>query len=137
MAIEDAGTLCRLIQYICCSNGGTFDGMKFTQATKMYQDLRLPRTQQILGSSHALGKTQQRRAESWWYNIYRELCIAIQVKMYGTLPIMIPGATFSYGMAVDKALAQTSSTSDDDPPAESIPTVNPPVVVAAAGMVAG
>ena len=105
MAIEDAGTLCRLIQHVCCSTG-TFDDTKFAQAAQMYQDIRLPRTQQILGSSHALGKTQQRRAESWIYNLYRELSIAVQVKLYGTLPIMIPGATFSYENAVREALGK-------------------------------
>jgi hypothetical protein len=113
MAIEDAGTLCRLIQHVCCSTpGGTFDGTKFAQATQLYQDLRLPRTQQILGSSHALGKTQQRRAESWMYNLYRELSIAVQVKLYGTLPIMIPGATFSYETAVNEALAKRHGASE-------------------------
>jgi hypothetical protein len=107
MAIEDAGTLCRLIQKVCCSTG-KFDDTKFAHATQLYQDLRLPRTQRILESSHELGKTQQRRAESWLYNLYRELSIAVQVQLYGTLPIMIPGATFSYETAVDEALASTS-----------------------------
>lgn len=104
MAIEDAGTLSRLIEKVCCSTG-KFDETQFARATQMYQDLRLPRTQRILGSSHELGKTQQRRAESWLYNIYREISILAQVKLNGTLPIMIPGATFSYERAVNDALA--------------------------------
>lgn len=108
MAIEDAGTLCRLIQKICCSDGN-FDESKFSQATKIYQDLRLPRTDKILASSHELGKTQQKRADSWWYNLYREYSIAVQVKLYGTLPIMIPGATFQYEKAVDEALEKIMS----------------------------
>mmetsp|Transcript_127566 Transcript_127566/g.369303 ORF Transcript_127566/g.369303 Transcript_127566/m.369303 type:complete len:434 (-) Transcript_127566:271-1572(-) len=104
MAIEDAGTLCRLIQNVCCDSG-KFDETKFARATKLYQDLRLPRTAKILGSSHELGKTQQKRAESWIYNLYREYSIKLQVLLHGTLPIMIPGSTFDYAKAVDDLLA--------------------------------
>ena len=55
------------------------------------KSLRIPRTRKVLGSSHTLGKTQQRRAESWIYNLKREWSIRFQVAMYGTLPIMKPG----------------------------------------------
>ena len=62
--------------------------------------MRIPRTNRILGSSHTLGKTQQRRADSLIYNLCRELEIKLQVAYHGTLPIMKPGAAYDFAADV-------------------------------------
>ena len=46
-----------------------------------YEALRIPRTRKVLGSSHDLGKTQQDRADSPWYNFRREWSIRLQVAL--------------------------------------------------------
>ena len=61
-----------------------------------YEALRIPRVTPVLRSSHQLGATQQRRADSWWYNLRRELEIKLDVYRFGTLPIMKPGAAYDF-----------------------------------------
>ena len=69
--------------------------------------MRIPRTRLVLGSSHTLGKTQQRRAESWWYNLKREIDIKWQVLRFGTLPIMKPGAAYDFNEPLLETLLAT------------------------------
>ena len=66
--------------------------------------MRIPRTRLVLGSSHTLGKTQQRRAESWTYNLKREWSIKLQVAMHGTLPVMKPGAAYDFSADTARAI---------------------------------
>ena len=86
MAMEDAGTLSLLVSQMD----------NFQDACHIYQTMRKPRAQQILQSSHVLGQIQQKRAESWIYNLYKELHIKYQVWKDGTLPILKPGALYNY-----------------------------------------
>ena len=122
MAMEDAGTLSVLLGHFCPMNdsstpdddgGGaatTLDLTQFSKAMSVYESLRVSRTKAVLGSSVALGKTQQKRAESKLYNAWRELSIKTQVWAYvffswayGTLPVMRPGAAFDYKAVVEEA----------------------------------
>lgn len=99
MAMEDVGVLSLMLQHFCCAGGfGPFDPTadNLTKATELYQAMRIPRTRHVLGSSHTLGKTQQQRANSWLYNVQREWTIRLQVALYGTLPIMKPGAMYDF-----------------------------------------
>jgi len=106
MAIEDAGTIAFLLKKLCVdSNSGNFSMTNFRKAMTAYERLRIPRTGNVLGKSKVLGKTQQDRANGSWYNYFREWSIWIQVKLYGTLPIMKPGAMYSYRDDVTKCLA--------------------------------
>ena len=113
MAMEDAGTLSMLLGRFCPKVNNTnaatilstaLDLSKFSRAMSIYELLRVQRTKTILGSSVALGKTQQKRADSKLYNAYREMSIKAQVWAYGTLPVMRPGARFDYRAEVEKAL---------------------------------
>jgi 2-polyprenyl-6-methoxyphenol hydroxylase-like FAD-dependent oxidoreductase len=111
MAIEDAGTIGLLLKHYCCSssnkeNAVDFSMDNFTKAMHHYQQIRRPRTHAILGSSHTLGKTQQKRAENKLYNFMREINIKFQVLIHGTLPIMLPGATYDYKAALDQSFGQ-------------------------------
>jgi salicylate hydroxylase len=109
MAMEDAGTLSLLLAHFCPINGdseSTIDLSKFQTAMKVYENLRVPRTKAVLGSSVQLGKTQQKRADSKLYNAWREVSIKAQVWAYGTLPVMKPGAAFDYRAKVAEALEE-------------------------------
>ena len=119
MAMEDAGTLSILLGHYCpiakrddtedCKGGSqitTLDLTHFSKAMSVYESLRKSRTKAILGSSVALGKTQQKRAESKLYNAWREMSIKAQVWAYGTLPVMKPGAAFDYRAVVEEALLE-------------------------------
>jgi len=120
MAMEDAGTLSLLLGHFCpiVDSGGdddaaattTIDLSKFQDAMKVYEKLRVPRTKTVLGSSVQLGKTQQKRADSKFYNAWRELSIKAQVWAYGTLPVMRPGAAFNYRAKVEEALKELETT---------------------------
>jgi hypothetical protein len=73
--------------------------------------MRIPRVTPVLRSSHALGRTQQLRAESWWYNLRRELEIKLDVFRHGTLPIMKPGAAYDFVREVQRRVEpQVSAT---------------------------
>ena len=109
MAMEDAGTLSLLLAHFCPINGdseSTIDLSKFQTAMQVYENLRVPRTKAVLGSSVQLGKTQQKRADSKLYNAWREVSIKAQVWAYGTLPVMKPGAAFDYRAKVAEALEE-------------------------------
>lgn len=107
MAMEDVGVLARLLKHHCRVGAAAFDpsDASLSAAAASYQALRIPRVRTILGSSHTLGKTQQLRADSWWYNLKREWTIRLQVALYGTLPIMKPGAGYDFASEVDAFLA--------------------------------
>ena len=86
MAMEDAGTLSVLLGHFCPIKSSTeeydtpaqLDLQQFSKAMSVYESLRVSRTKTILGSSIALGKTQQKRAESKLYNTWREISIKAQ-----------------------------------------------------------
>jgi len=116
MAMEDVGVLVRCLRHHCCAGGGgRFDpsDANLAAAAEVYQAMRIPRATKILGSSHTLGKTQQMRADSWWYNLKREWSIWLQVLRYGTLPIMKPGAAYDFDAATAYQLSNKA------PPDES------------------
>merc|ERR1712194_329509 len=122
IAMEDAGTLSTILAHYCPNNRkhdnhdenptaaatAMLDLSQFKKAMDVYEELRVPRTKIILGSSVQLGKTQQKRAESKLYNAWREMTIKYQVWAHGTLPVMRPGAAFDYRSMVKEALAADS-----------------------------
>jgi salicylate hydroxylase len=117
-AMEDVGVLARLLRHHCCDGGfGPFDPSQrnLTAAADDYQALRIPRATRILGSSHTLGKTQQMRADSWVYNLKRELSIKVQVLLYGTLSTMKPGPRYDYAKAVEAHLRGEAEANKNEP----------------------
>lgn len=121
MATEDAGTLALVLKEYCplllsttandaaAMTGGTsrlLDLSGFNKAMDTYEQLRVGRVTGVLGASVQLGKTQQKRADSALYNMWREITIKIQVWLHGTLPVMRLGAAFDYRAKVQEALAE-------------------------------
>ncbi|KAJ3225746.1 hypothetical protein HDU81_007684 [Chytriomyces hyalinus] len=116
-AIEDAGVLALLIKHLCPvkSLGNAADGpldwdlSQFETVTRLYEQIRVERCTQVLRSSHVLGEMNQRRADSWFYNLQYEWSIWMQVLAGGNLPIMLQGVYYSYADEVDKAIAGAGS----------------------------
>uniref|UniRef100_A0A7S1ZA59 FAD-binding domain-containing protein n=1 Tax=Trieres chinensis TaxID=1514140 RepID=A0A7S1ZA59_TRICV len=105
MAIEDAGALSLILQKLCHDpTTGKFDFNRLPAALKLYQDVRIPRTASVLGKSKVLGRSQQDRADSWVYNLWREWSIKVQVGLNGTLPIMLPGVEYDYEEETERAI---------------------------------
>ena len=104
-AMEDVGVLALCLKRFCCEHG-TFDptDAALAAAAEVYQKIRVPRATRVLASSHVLGASQQRRAESWSYNLRREWSIRLQCLLHGTLPIMKPGVAYDYAADVRRHL---------------------------------
>jgi 2-polyprenyl-6-methoxyphenol hydroxylase-like FAD-dependent oxidoreductase len=112
MGVEDAGTLVLLLKSLCMGRDGTIQLEKFGDVMKIYERLRIPRTSKILDCSKTLGELQARRSNEEDARL-RELFIEGEVMMNGTLPVMIPGATYNYQMGVMDAVAEERSNQDD------------------------
>jgi len=115
MAVEDAGVLALLLQKMCCSPSSdgsgqgkspiaNFDLKSLPAALNLYQTLRIPRTASVLGKSKSLGKTQQDRAESRPYEVWRGLSMKVQVAWHGTLPVLKAGPHYDYRRGVEEGL---------------------------------
>ncbi|KAJ3250711.1 hypothetical protein HK103_003265 [Boothiomyces macroporosus] len=107
MAIEDAGILSHLIKKFCKPTvDAPFDFSKLKQVATLYEELRIPRTTMMLASSKALGEMQLARSTKT--NIFevwmKEMGIWLDVKRYGTLPIMFQGAGYDYDVEVEKKI---------------------------------
>jgi len=112
MALEDAGTLQLLLQRLCYdpARPGVLNLEKLESAVKLYEQIRIPRTELIYQSSHSLGAMQLTRARASDAEIaHQEWLIWAQVQMHGTLPIMRLGASHNYAHEVDAALAAAPS----------------------------
>ena len=106
MGLEDAGTLSLLLKHMCLDIDGQFQATNFRAVTKLFEQMRLPRTRQILENSQKWGKIQQQRADDTCRNQAREKIIKREVFFHEALPILFPGATFHYEKAVQEALAR-------------------------------
>lgn len=95
MGVEDAGTLTLLLKNLCCSARGVLDFERLRQATSLYEQLRIPRTGQILDCSKQLGKLQESRTNAAEVDL-QELILQGEIMFNDTLPVMFPGATFNY-----------------------------------------
>ena len=129
-AMEDVGVLALCLKEFCCASGA-FDPTDagLAAAARVYQKIRVPRATRVLASSHVLGKSQQRRAESWTYNLRREWAIKVQCALYGTLPIMKPGVAYDYAADVKR---HVDGEDEETPPASRAPLL----VAAAAALAA-
>ncbi|KAJ3381591.1 hypothetical protein HDU84_004995 [Entophlyctis sp. JEL0112] len=106
-AVEDAGVLALLVKNLCpVMENGQLNLLRFDRVLELYEKIRVKRCTDVLASSHALGKMNQRRAESWLYNFFYEMRIWLQVWWYGNLPVMLKGACYNYTDEVMKALLE-------------------------------
>ncbi|KAI8616001.1 hypothetical protein BC830DRAFT_1119887 [Chytriomyces sp. MP71] len=110
-AIEDAGVLALLVKKLCVTSGpsagasGKLNLDRFDQVKSLYEQIRVARCTQVLQNSHVLGEINQRRADSFLYNLQYEWSIWGQVFLYGNLPIMLQGVQYKYSDEVDKVVA--------------------------------
>jgi salicylate hydroxylase len=107
--IEDAGTLALLMKgmdVVSSSSSSFFDTTNLDRALRIYDRLRVPRTQQILELSKEHGTMQQKRAESAnrRQSRAREEQLQRNVFFHETLNDVLPGATYDYKEAVNHAL---------------------------------
>mmetsp|Transcript_4553 Transcript_4553/g.9522 ORF Transcript_4553/g.9522 Transcript_4553/m.9522 type:complete len:625 (-) Transcript_4553:548-2422(-) len=95
--LEDAGVVASLLKVYCLNEEGKFDTTNFEKAMTMYQDIRIKRSSQILEFSKTLGKMQSDRARAKDDEaMMADNVLKGEVLMYGTLPIMLPGAGHDY-----------------------------------------
>lgn len=106
MAIEDVGILSLLIQRLCKPSAlSPFNFQNLGKVSRLYEQLRIPRTTAMLAASQSLGDMQMARAgasSSWFETWKREMSIWLNVKRHGTLPIMFSGSGYDYKSEVDK-----------------------------------
>ena len=104
--LEDAGVVASLLKIYCTHpDDGSFDPTHFTKAMQLYQDIRQKRSTQIQEFSESLGRMQASRSRSAHdqERIMADHVLKGEVLMYGTLPIMLPGAEHDYKEDVQQA----------------------------------
>lgn len=102
--LEDAGTLALLLRALCCNTRGKLDFQQLSQALKLYEQIRIPRANQLLDLSKFTGEQQRKKAQNAKYAEVQEEIVQRQVFFHETNPNMLPGATHDYRKAVEKAL---------------------------------
>jgi hypothetical protein len=105
MGLEDAGVLSQLLSKLCVDAGsGEFSTTNFATALRIYEQMRLPRTHEILSNSKFLGHMQQKRSVNAKYNEVKEELIQRDVFFHETLPVMFTGAKYDYKAHVEEVL---------------------------------
>jgi salicylate hydroxylase len=106
MAIEDVGILSLLIKNFCKPQPNfPFDYSMLDKVAEKYENLRIPRTTEMLRASQSLGDMQLSRSNTSFEDMRRkELEIQKNVDKYGTLPVMFKGPGYNYSKEVEKIL---------------------------------
>lgn len=118
--LEDAGTLALLLKEICCMpevnetddgqkkqhDAVTFSLARVDTALKLYNQLRVPRTKEIVDHSKTWGNMQQKRADNKKYNAVKEEKIQRDVFFHETMPVLFHGAKHDYRSQVEQALEE-------------------------------
>lgn len=104
MGLEDAGVIASLLKRLCLDDNDTFNVANFGMAMKIYEKMRIPRTDMILNNGIFMGKMQQKRAENKKYDRVKQELIQREVFFHESLPIMFHGAKYDYGEDVAKVL---------------------------------
>jgi hypothetical protein len=107
--MEDAGVAVSLLKIYCRDKGNKFDPTNFEKAMKLYQDIRIKRSSQILNFSKSLGSMQAHRSRRSEEAKMADNILKGEVLMYGTLPIMMPGADHDYKEDVKRVTQETNS----------------------------
>ncbi|CAJ1954763.1 unnamed protein product [Cylindrotheca closterium] len=115
--LEDAGTLALLLKHLCVSKNA--DGShslimsQLHSALKLYDEIRVPRTQDILDKGTRWGKHQQKRAECEKFNKTKENMIQRDVFFHETMPVLKAGVEHDYKEAVMKSLPALSPVTEE------------------------
>lgn len=109
MGIEDAGTIALLMKNLCVTETGKFDMSNFTTAADIYENLRIPRTRQMLKAAMELGETNEHRCNHQHAAI-EESILEGELLLNDTLPIMFQGAMHNYQETVEVAMSELQRT---------------------------
>lgn len=118
--LEDAGTIALLLKQLCLikskDNKASISVTHLQAALKLYDQIRVPRTQEILGKGKSWGAFQQKRAENEKYNKVKETMIQREVFFHETTPVLLAGVKHDYKEEVMKALdeAPLLAVAEDD-----------------------
>jgi hypothetical protein len=122
--LEDAGTLALLFEHLLMVHdtsppskppppGGQemapakkFSTANLSTALKLYNTLRVPRTQSVLEHSKLWGKTQQKRTECSRYNRVKEQKIQREVFFHETVSDLLLGVHHDYKVEALKAISE-------------------------------
>mmetsp|Transcript_2882 Transcript_2882/g.5238 ORF Transcript_2882/g.5238 Transcript_2882/m.5238 type:complete len:448 (-) Transcript_2882:2308-3651(-) len=104
MGMEDAGIIATLLKELCLNEDGHWDVTNFGAAMEIYERMRIPRTKELIKTSKAMGKLQQKCSMNKKYNDYKEEIIKRDIFFHQTMEDMLPGATYKYAEEVAKAL---------------------------------
>lgn len=104
--LEDVAVAVALMKIHCLDDYGNLDLTNFEKAMKVYQEIRITRSSQILDFSKSLGEMQARRAGEDTLSRSNDNVLKGEVLMYGTLPVMRPGATHDYKDDIKRATEQ-------------------------------
>lgn len=111
--LEDAGTLAVLLKHYCCSQSsgndfpaGSFSLIHVDEALSQYNQLRLPRTSEILNQSISWGEEQEKRATSDNRQQLRarEENLRRDVFFHETASSLLPAVRHDYMNDIEKAL---------------------------------
>uniref|UniRef100_A0A7S3L7S1 FAD-binding domain-containing protein n=1 Tax=Amphora coffeiformis TaxID=265554 RepID=A0A7S3L7S1_9STRA len=103
--MEDVGVCVTLLRHYCFDEvSQELDLTNFAKAMKMYQEIRVARSSEILNFSKELGGLQAKRSGQSEEVEDLEHMMKGDILMYGTLPIMFPGADHDYKHDLDAAI---------------------------------
>lgn len=102
--LEDAGTFALLLKELCVIGEDKFSWIRLDTVLKLYNQLRVPRTSEMLDRGKLWGQMQQKRAENKKYNQVKEEKIKRDVFYHETLLAMLPGVKHDYKEELFKAL---------------------------------
>jgi 2-polyprenyl-6-methoxyphenol hydroxylase-like FAD-dependent oxidoreductase len=107
--LEDAGTLALLLKRFCVVKDGAtehFSLENIQDVLNIYNELRVPRTNEITERGKLAGMQQQKRADNAKYNQVRETLIQREVFYNETSSHLFPGVQHDYKVAVEESLQQ-------------------------------
>ena len=117
MGLEDAGTLALLLKELCVkpvsrqatapesAGSSSIDFTHVDEALALYDQLRRPRAQEILGQSKRWGEQRQKQAANPVYNKMRHETIKREIFYHETLPILLPVVRHDYAEEVYTAIS--------------------------------
>ena len=118
MGLEDAGTLALLLKEFCVKPASrvanseesarrqsSLDFTHLDEALALYDQLRRPRAQEILGQSKRWGEQLQKQAANPAYNKMRHEVIKREIFYHETLPILLPVVRHDYAEEVYTAIS--------------------------------
>ena len=105
--MEDVGVCVTLLKHYCFNEKTRqLDMTNFSKAMKLYQEIRVSRSHEILSLSKELGGLQASRAGESHQIADTEHMIQGDILMYGTLSMLFPGADHDYKQDADDAIKE-------------------------------